>query len=161
MARTTAAPPAPPAPPSREPERLTLKLSRPIKADDGRTWSEITIVEPELSHHIEADRKASGMERAIAIYATISGIPEDAIRPLAAAYLKGEPVESEITIITRQQAEEADYSLSPSRWVGQSSTTEVGSVIALVRELSELDRDAHRLSATISRLLTGVVDEPA
>ena len=82
MARTTAAPPAPPAPPSREPERLTLKLSRPIKADDGRTWSEITIVEPELSHHIEADRKASGMERAIAIYATISGIPEDAIRRL-------------------------------------------------------------------------------
>ncbi len=88
-------------------------------------------------------------------------IPEDAIRPLAAAYLKGEPVESEIAIITRQQAEEADYNLSPSRWVGQSSSTEVGSVIALVRELSELDREAHRLSATISKLLSGVVDEPA
>jgi type I restriction enzyme M protein len=31
-------------------------------------------------------------------------IPEDAIRPLAAAYLKGEPVEGEIAVITRQQA---------------------------------------------------------
>ncbi|KAF0109705.1 MAG: N-6 DNA methylase [Rhodospirillaceae bacterium] len=41
-------------------------------------------------------------------------IPEDAIRPLAAAYLKGEPVEGEIAVITRQQAEEADYNLSPS-----------------------------------------------
>ena len=87
-------------------------------------------------------------------------IPEDAIRPLAAAYLKGEPVEAEIAIITRQQAEEADYNLSPSRWVGQSSSTEVGSVGALVRELTELDRETHRLSATISNLLAGLVDEP-
>ncbi|MCC7275542.1 MAG: N-6 DNA methylase [Alphaproteobacteria bacterium] len=45
-------------------------------------------------------------------------IPEDAIRPLAAAYLGGEPVEGEVAVITRQQAEEADYNLSPSRWVG-------------------------------------------
>ena len=48
-------------------------------------------------------------------------IPEDAIRPLAAAYLKGEPVEGEIAVITRQQVEEADYNLSPSRWVGRAS----------------------------------------
>jgi type I restriction enzyme M protein len=44
-------------------------------------------------------------------------IPVDDIRPLAAAFLKGEPVESEIAVITRQQAEDADYNLSPSRWV--------------------------------------------
>ncbi|MGB8870850.1 MAG: N-6 DNA methylase, partial [Rhodomicrobium sp.] len=44
-------------------------------------------------------------------------IPEDAIRPLAAAYLKGECIDGEITVITRQQAKEADYNLSPSRWV--------------------------------------------
>ncbi|WP_341538371.1 N-6 DNA methylase [Sinorhizobium medicae] len=88
-------------------------------------------------------------------------IPEDAIRPLATAYLKGEAVDSEIAVITRQQAEEADYNLSPSRWVGQSSSTEVGSVSALVRELSELDRETHRLSAAISKLLAGLIDEPA
>jgi type I restriction enzyme M protein len=45
-------------------------------------------------------------------------VPEDAIRPLAEAYRKGEPVPGEIAVITRQQAEEADYNLSPSRWVG-------------------------------------------
>jgi len=50
-------------------------------------------------------------------------IPEDGIRPLAAAYLKGEPVEGEIAVITRQQAEEADYNLSPSRWVGKANDT--------------------------------------
>lgn len=88
-------------------------------------------------------------------------IPEDAIRPLAAAYLKGEPVESEIAIITRQQAEEADYNLSPSRWVGQSSSAEVGSVSALVRDLSELDKETNHLSVKISKLLAGLIDEPA
>ena len=88
-------------------------------------------------------------------------IPEEAIRPLAAAYLKGEPVEAEIAVITSQQAEEADYNLSPSRWIGQSSSTEVGSVSALVRELSELDKETHRLSVTISKLLAGLIDEPA
>lgn len=49
-------------------------------------------------------------------------IPDDAIRPLAAAYLRSEPVEGEIAVITRAQAEEADYSLSPSRWVGSAAS---------------------------------------
>jgi type I restriction enzyme M protein len=45
-------------------------------------------------------------------------IPREAIRPLAAAYLKGEPIDGVVAVITRQQIEEADYNLSPSRWVG-------------------------------------------
>jgi type I restriction enzyme M protein len=48
-------------------------------------------------------------------------IPDEAIRPLAAAFLKGVPVEGEIVVITCEQAEEADYNLSPSRWVGSAA----------------------------------------
>ena len=88
-------------------------------------------------------------------------IPEEDIRPLAAAFLKGEPIEGELAVITREQAAEADYNLSPSRWVGQSSAAEVGSVSALVRELAALDSETHQLSARISKLLAGVADEPA
>jgi type I restriction enzyme M protein len=88
-------------------------------------------------------------------------IPEDDIRPLAAMFLKGEPVDGEVAVITREQAEEADYNLSPSRWVGKSSSAEVGSVSALVRELSALDDEAHRLSLSLSDMLAGVVDESA
>lgn len=51
-------------------------------------------------------------------------IPEKEIRPLAAAFLKGEPVEGEVAIISRTQAEEADYNLSPSRWVGPAAGDE-------------------------------------
>ena len=46
-------------------------------------------------------------------------IPEEDIRPIAAAFLKGAAVDGEVAVITREQAEEADYNLSPSRWVGQ------------------------------------------
>ena len=65
-------------------------------------------------------------------------IPDDAIRPLAAAYLKGEPVEGEIAVITREQAEEADYNLSPSRWVSGSETEAVGSIASMLVELEHL-----------------------
>ena len=49
-------------------------------------------------------------------------IPEEDIRLLAAAFLKGEPVEGEVAAITTEQAEQADYNLSPSRWVGQAAS---------------------------------------
>lgn len=86
-------------------------------------------------------------------------IPEEAIRELAAAFLKGEPVKSEIAIITRQQAEAADYNLGPGRWVGQSSSAEVGSVEVLVRQLGELESRTQQLSASILTALEGVADE--
>jgi type I restriction enzyme M protein len=43
-------------------------------------------------------------------------LPEEDIRPLAAKFLKGEAIEGELAVISRAQAEEADYTLSPSRW---------------------------------------------
>jgi type I restriction enzyme M protein len=83
-------------------------------------------------------------------------IPEDAIRPLAAAFLKGEPVDGEIAVITRKQAEEADYNLSPGRWVGQLEATEVTSISAILSELLEMDREAISVSTTLARLLVGL-----
>lgn len=88
-------------------------------------------------------------------------IPDQDIRPLAAAYLKGEPVDGELIVVNRAKIAEADYNLSPSRWVGQSSSAEVGSVSALIRELGTLDDEAHQLSVMVSKMLAGVVDEPA
>ncbi|MBI5531779.1 MAG: N-6 DNA methylase [Deltaproteobacteria bacterium] len=88
-------------------------------------------------------------------------IPEDAIRPLAAAYLKGEPVVGELTVITTKQAEDADYSLSPSRWVEKVATTTVGNIGALLHELTRLDREAAALAATLSKLLSPVSDAQA
>ena len=88
-------------------------------------------------------------------------IPEEDIRPIAAAFLKGEAVDGEVAVITREQAAKADYNLSPSRWVGQANSTELGSVRDLLAELVTLDNEGQQLSASLSRLLSGVVDESA
>lgn len=88
-------------------------------------------------------------------------LPEEDIRPLAAMYLKGEPVEGELAVITTEQAREADYNLSPGRWVGQNGTAEVGSVQGLLSELVRLDKETHGLTDSLAKLLEGVVDGTA
>jgi type I restriction enzyme M protein len=80
-------------------------------------------------------------------------IPEDAIRPLAATYLKGEPVDGEIAIITRVQAEEADYNLSPSRWVEQADDTVHRSIKDLVGELLQLDDQTREIDSALAKML--------
>ncbi|MCQ1989486.1 MULTISPECIES: N-6 DNA methylase [Gammaproteobacteria] len=80
-------------------------------------------------------------------------LPDEDIRPLAAMYLKGEPIESELAIITTQQAEEADYNLSPSRWVGQNGNAEVGSIPNLLRELEQLNEQEISLTSNLLQLL--------
>ena len=82
-------------------------------------------------------------------------IPEEDIRPLATAFLKGEPVEGEVAVITREQAEQADYNLSPSRWVGQATNGETASVSDLVAELrrlsSEIQESDRQLFSSLER----------
>lgn len=88
-------------------------------------------------------------------------LPEEDIRSLAAMYLKGEPVEGEVAVITNERVQEADYNLSPSRWVGQNGTAEVGSVQDLLSELVRLDGQTHGLTENLAKLLSGVADGTA
>lgn len=88
-------------------------------------------------------------------------IPEEDIRPLAAAYLKGEPVAGEVAVVTRQQAQEADYNLSPSRWAGTSEAADTGSIAALIRELERLSEQEATLTASVVEMLRPVAREQA
>ena len=80
-------------------------------------------------------------------------IHEDDIRPLAAAYRKGKPVEGEIAVITREQAEEADYNLSPSRWVRQATKEDQMSISELITKLIALSEEQIELDRQIADLL--------
>lgn len=80
-------------------------------------------------------------------------IPDDAILPLAAAYLKGEPVEGEVAVITRAQAEGADYNLSPSRWVGASQIQDGTSIASLIESLRSLSEQDTLLTASVLTML--------
>ena len=80
-------------------------------------------------------------------------IPEDDIRPLAAAFVKGEPGEGEIAVISREQAVEADYNLSPSRWVGHKSNVETDSVSELIEELRFLSTEIQDVDQRLFAIL--------
>ena len=80
-------------------------------------------------------------------------IPEEDIRPLAVAFLKGEPVEGEVAIITREQIQEADYNLSPSRWVDVPQEEDTSSIASLLEEIRALnDRDTKLTNDVVTML---------
>lgn len=80
-------------------------------------------------------------------------IAEEDIRPLAAAYLKGEPVDGETAVITREQAAEADYNLSPGRWVSQTDDVAQRPIKDIVGELLKLDDQTRDIDASLAKML--------
>lgn len=83
-------------------------------------------------------------------------LPEEDIRPLASMYLKGEPVEGELAVITTEQAREADYNLSPSRWAGSAATDDQRPLRDIIAELFRLDDEAREIDTKLAKLLKGV-----
>ena len=80
-------------------------------------------------------------------------IPEEDIRLIAAAFVKGEPVEGEVAVITQEQAEGADYNLSPSRWVGQTDAVSQRPIKEIIAEMQRLDEEAREIEASMSQML--------
>lgn len=80
-------------------------------------------------------------------------LPEEDLRPLAAMYVKGEPVKGELAVISRQQAEEADYNLSPGRWIAQGGNADHRPIKAIVADMLALDEKAREIDQTLAKLL--------
>jgi type I restriction enzyme M protein len=80
-------------------------------------------------------------------------IPEEELRALAASFLKGEAVEGEIAVITKEQAQEADYNLSPSRWVGQTSNIEDQSINSILESLRKISLEISTTDEEVFSLL--------
>lgn len=83
-------------------------------------------------------------------------LPDEEIKVIAATYFKGVPVDSELIIIDKKQAKDADYNLSPSRWVNGSETADLedlGTLIdrfdALLKKEKEIENS---LAMAISKL---------
>jgi type I restriction enzyme M protein len=83
-------------------------------------------------------------------------LPPEDIRAIAAMYQKGEAVTGELAVISQDQAKEADYNLSPSRWAAASSSAEFGSLSDLLADLTQLDEDARESTAILTKLLKRV-----
>ena len=80
-------------------------------------------------------------------------IPEEDIRPIAAAFLKGEPIEGEVAVITREQAKEADYNLSPSRWVGTSTMAGEADLNDIIGRFESIVAEEAAVSSQLNEVL--------
>ncbi len=83
-------------------------------------------------------------------------IPEQDIRPISASFLKGEPVEGEVAVITREQATEADYNLSPSRWVGQADDVAQRPISEIIADMKRLDEEGREVDAKLAKMLVNL-----
>ena len=80
-------------------------------------------------------------------------IPEEDIRPLAAAFIKGEPVEGKIAVITSEDTAKADYNLSPSRWVGQAVDDDEADLKTVMARLDAVIADEANASRDLEAAL--------
>lgn len=88
-------------------------------------------------------------------------IPEEELRPFAAAFLKGETIDGEIAVITTEQASAADYNLSPSRWVGQEEEGSTSSIPTILKELAYLEEEQTNTTKTVLELLRPLIAKGA
>ena len=80
-------------------------------------------------------------------------IPEEDIRPIAAAFLKGEAVDGEVAVITLEQAREADCNLSPSRWVGQAASGDEADLDDIIGRFEAVVAEEATVSAKLEAVL--------
>jgi type I restriction enzyme M protein len=80
-------------------------------------------------------------------------IPDEQIRSLAAAFLRTEPIDGQVAVIEKSQAEEADYNLSPSRWVSGGGGVAQRPIADILRELTDLEAASRSQLAAIAELL--------
>jgi type I restriction enzyme M protein len=86
-------------------------------------------------------------------------LPEEDLRPLASMYVKGDPVPGELAVITKQQAEEADYNLSPSRWIGQSEAATTDNLKDLIDKAKNLAETGRRIDEVLFTLLAKIKED--
>ena len=86
-------------------------------------------------------------------------IPEDAIREIAALFLKGEPVDGEVAVINNAEAAEpqADFNLSPSRFVREANVSRIGDLGSLLKQVEALESESNALSSRLYALLAPVI----
>jgi len=83
-------------------------------------------------------------------------IPDEDIPSLAAAFLKGEPLDGEVAVVATEQAAQADYNLSPGRWAGQADAVAHRPINEILADLRRLDAEAHEIDASLARMLANL-----
>ena len=85
-------------------------------------------------------------------------IPEENIRPLANAYLKGIPIDGKLAVITSEQIEQVDYNLSPSRWISNNDNNKNQSLETLIEQTRSLSEKSYLVDRELFTILSRLVE---
>jgi type I restriction enzyme M protein len=83
-------------------------------------------------------------------------VPEEATREIAAIFLKGETLDGTVGVITNGQAAEADFNLSPSRWVIGDSLEAGASLGAAIAGYEAAERQETLLKTKINAAISAL-----
>lgn len=83
-------------------------------------------------------------------------LADEDVADLAKLYNAGEPTKGEVAVIEVAQAVEADYNLSPSRWVSSAESADHRGIGELISELETLAADSAKNDGVLFALLKGI-----
>lgn len=67
-------------------------------------------------------------------------LPDAARKDIADLFNKGVDVDGEVLVVSRDQVDQADFDLSPSKWVGQTEAADHRSLSELIESMGSLAR---------------------
>jgi len=79
-------------------------------------------------------------------------IPDESIRKIAQAFIKGQDIERFVKVITNKEAAENDYNLSPSRYVDTSEKEDYRIIPEVLEELRGLEKEAKKIDADLEKI---------
>jgi type I restriction enzyme M protein len=77
----------------------------------------------------------------------------DDIKDLATLFTAGKSVDGEVAVVDRAVIEEADYNLSPARWVTRMNQQDHRSVKDIVADLLQLDERSRQIDLALAEML--------
>jgi type I restriction enzyme M protein len=83
-------------------------------------------------------------------------LPDEAVKGIAGLFVGAVPVDGEVAVITTEQAIDADYNLSPSRWVGQTDASIHRSIKDILKDLAALDETAVKIDRSLHTMLAAL-----
>lgn len=83
-------------------------------------------------------------------------LPNEEVASIATAFVEAEATHGDVAIISKEQAEAADYNLNPSRWVEWEIEESSHSLSDLLSEAQLLSKESTEINEQLFRLLTVV-----
>lgn len=81
-------------------------------------------------------------------------LPDADRNEIAALFNKAEDVDGEVLVVSRDQVEQADFDLSPTKWVGQTEAARHRSLSELIDTMGTLTREGDRLWKSVAPALS-------